>query len=72
MSNVYQLKPGSYRAVADAALRAAEFADAMRCIEKIIGPDEEPVALISNDLRGLMKLLTREAEAIGMDMTDLL
>lgn len=72
MSNVHELKPGSYRPVAEASNRIAELGDAFRCIDKMMLGDEEGLGLKSNDLRGLMRVLNREVDAIAEEMIGLL
>lgn len=65
MGEVHRLRLEDRQFVGEATLRVNELADALRCIDKIMAPDEEPVALIANDLRGLIRVLTREVDAIG-------
>ena len=68
MGSVHKLRPPSSADVSRAGARAAELGDALRCIDRLIGPDEEQLQLLSNDIRGLMRLLSREADAISQQL----
>lgn len=65
MGSVHSLRPAAPADVTDAWIRSAELGDALSCIEKIMGPDDEQIRILSNDLRGLFKVLRREAAAIS-------
>lgn len=65
MGNVYTLRPPAEKAVVSAQERAAEMSDALRCLDTLVGADEERLSLLSNDLRGMLRVLSREAAAIS-------
>lgn len=72
MGNVHHINQAAQNTACAAAIRAGELGDALRCIDKIMAPDQEDIRMLSNDLRGLIKVLSREADGIVDQISELL